>query len=274
MAKLYIGDSQGAPAIVKIEEVAKTKMGLTIDNFIGDVDKNGILSPHIDIKDIDLTGVKEISSRALYRSFYGSDVTNFIADDVVRINGASALESVCYMCGRLKRISFASLEEVVGYSAMENAFYAIANKIDEVYMPKLKRISGNYCMQKAFNTGNSLYPLSYADVFPALEEVEGAYALAETIVYPTSPRRFPRLRKIVGSSYYYEPTFGSFNTTSSSSCVFEFPELTDISGYLFSGNKTGNLELHFAVANQAAIEACDGYDKKWGATNATIYFDL
>lgn len=33
-------------------------------------------------------------------------------------------------------------------------------------------------------------------------------------------------------------------------------------------------EIHFGAKNQAAIEACEGYDKKWGATNATFFFDL
>ena len=33
-------------------------------------------------------------------------------------------------------------------------------------------------------------------------------------------------------------------------------------------------EIHFAAANQATIEALDGYATKFGATDATIYFDL
>ena len=33
-------------------------------------------------------------------------------------------------------------------------------------------------------------------------------------------------------------------------------------------------EIHFAAANQATIEALSGYSSKFGATNATIYFDL
>ena len=33
-------------------------------------------------------------------------------------------------------------------------------------------------------------------------------------------------------------------------------------------------EIHFAAANQATIEALAGYASKFGATNATIYFDL
>ena len=34
------------------------------------------------------------------------------------------------------------------------------------------------------------------------------------------------------------------------------------------------MEIHFAVKNKEAIEALSDYSNKFGATNATIYFDL
>jgi hypothetical protein len=33
-------------------------------------------------------------------------------------------------------------------------------------------------------------------------------------------------------------------------------------------------EIHFRADVQSMVEAMTGYSKKWGATNATIYFDL
>ncbi len=39
-------------------------------------------------------------------------------------------------------------------------------------------------------------------------------------------------------------------------------------------NKSSLTEIHFAAKSQATIEALDGYANKFGATNATIYFDL
>jgi hypothetical protein len=44
-------------------------------------------------------------------------------------------------------------------------------------------------------------------------------------------------------------------------------------GYAFSGC-TGITELHFRSDAQTVIEAADSYSYKFGATNATIYFDL
>ena len=67
-----------------------------------------------------------------------------------------------------------------------------------------------------------------------------------------------------------------------------FPKLTQITyatgassanrgacNYVFS-NCSALTELHFAAANQAAIEASPGYSTAWGrgAGNVTIYFDL
>ena len=43
--------------------------------------------------------------------------------------------------------------------------------------------------------------------------------------------------------------------------------------YIFSGC-TSLTEIHFRADMQATIEAMTGYANKWGASNATIYFDL
>ena len=61
-----------------------------------------------------------------------------------------------------------------------------------------------------------------------------------------------------------------------------FPALTDVqtnsfgsSQYLFAFyNCTALTEIHFRADMQATIEAMTGYDNKWGATNASIIFDL
>jgi hypothetical protein len=56
-----------------------------------------------------------------------------------------------------------------------------------------------------------------------------------------------------------------------------FPALTNVN---FTGlfnafyKCTGITEIHFRADAQATIEATSGYSDKFGATNATIYFDL
>lgn len=51
------------------------------------------------------------------------------------------------------------------------------------------------------------------------------------------------------------------------------PVCTSIADDAFDGC-TALTEIHFAAANQATIEALSRYASKFGATNATIYFDL
>ena len=51
------------------------------------------------------------------------------------------------------------------------------------------------------------------------------------------------------------------------------PAATSIGNYAFRA--CSNLkEIHFSAANKATIQANSYYSSKWGATNATIYFDL
>lgn len=48
---------------------------------------------------------------------------------------------------------------------------------------------------------------------------------------------------------------------------------TSAASYIFNGC-TALSEIHFKASAQSAVEALTGYADKWGATNATIYFDL
>ena len=53
----------------------------------------------------------------------------------------------------------------------------------------------------------------------------------------------------------------------------DLPNVTTVESYAFSGCKSLK-EIHFAAKNKEAIEALSGYSNKFGATNATIYFDI
>lgn len=64
--------------------------------------------------------------------------------------------------------------------------------------------------------------------------------------------------------------------------TISFPSLTSVQTNSFGSSSSNNAfynctamtEIHFRADMQAAIEATNGYANKWGATNATIYFDL
>ena len=64
--------------------------------------------------------------------------------------------------------------------------------------------------------------------------------------------------------------------------AISFPSLTDVQTNSFGSstyegafrNCAALTEIHFRADMQATIEAMSQYADKWGATNATIYFDL
>ena len=53
----------------------------------------------------------------------------------------------------------------------------------------------------------------------------------------------------------------------------DLPNVTTVGDYAFSSCRSLK-EIHFAAKNKKAIEALSGYSNKFGATNATIYFDI
>lgn len=89
-------------------------------------------------------------------------------------------------------------------------------------------------------------------------------------------------------------TFTSLSTVNGNNCfkhafhnsglqTISFPALTTVTGtYLFGSASyefafegcTALTEIHFRADAQSMIENIDGYSSKWGASNATIYFDL
>ena len=110
--------------------------------------------------------------------------------------------------------------------------------------------------------------------FPKLTSVGyfGLQAVFQGCAGITGSISFPKLTSIDYCGLYY--TFsGCTGITGSVS----FPKLTSIGTrglyYAFDGC-TGITEIHFSADAQSTVEATGGYETKFGASNATIYFDL
>ena len=109
--------------------------------------------------------------------------------------------------------------------------------------------------------------------FPSLTSID-TYGLQQAFYNCTGINSvsFPKLTSI-GTQGLYVAFGGCSGITGS----INFPKLTSIGDYgldnAFSGC-TGITELHFRADTQSVIEAQSGYSDKFGATNATIYFDL
>lgn len=273
MGQLYINNRAVTPIITKTKEVAKTKFGATVDAFLGDVDADGTYKKTTTPLYVNLVGATSIYNGAFLYRFTDATEFDFVADDVTSVSREGMSHAFYSTSGSTapKRISFANLEVVNQYCAFEQCLFTNGDKDSlTLNFPKLKTISG----ESAFSNFATSYKGSVDDMFPALEEISGSNSMDGFCSYQNrggAPLTFSKLKKATGSTTY-QPA-APFGSPQINGNVWNFPNATEFIGYLWRSNSyTG--EIHFAAANQAAIEACEGYANKWGFTNATIYFDL
>ena len=220
-----------------------------------------------------------------------TSLTSVSFPELPSVNGGSfgnTFASAFQNCTSLTSVSFPKLTSV--YSSGPDGTFPSAfcgcTSLTSISFPELTSItngnnanptSGSFYF--AFSGCTSLTTVS----FPKLASITGSNAFSRAF---QSSRlhslSFPALTSIVANSTNATTSVFYQNTTLTR---IDFPVLTTMKKtasatsnnltYIFS-NCTGLTELHFGSANQAVIEASDGYATKWGAPNAncTIYFDL
>ena len=275
MAKLYIGDSQGTPAIIKIEEVSKKKLGASIDNLLGDVDADGNYAASTESFVLDLTGVKFIPNVApipsgtgfYYALAYNSQCVGVIGNDLVDSNQRGALAGICTNNTNLRAFEFNSLETITALGMFQSCNeYGYSSLVP--HFRKLKRIESN---GDTFESAFSRAKIEPDETFPLLEYVSGSTQFGNFRSFSDGDKIiFSKIKTIIGDTSKYSGTFGSLYD----STIWKFPSATEFTNYIWNISASYPGEVHFAAANQAAIEACEGYSYKWGFAGATIYFDL
>ena len=163
-------------------------------------------------------------------------------DDVVTILTFGLQHAFRSCAGLTGSVSFPNLT-AIGGSALVYAFLNCTGLTGSVSFPNLTSIGGNG-LQQAF---------------------EGCTGLTGSV-------SFPNLTTI-GSYGLMDAFNGCTGLTGSVS----FPNLTSVGRYGLNHafyKCTGLTEIHFRADAQATIEAQTGYSSKFGATSATIYFDL
>lgn len=235
---VYLGDKAvGANTIVE-KEVAKTKFGVTVDSFLGDVDANGSYVAPSEPVEVNLAGVKSIGSKGLYRRF--TDMTNivsFVAEDLETV-GTNGLTNALYNCTKLANINIRNIRSI-GYAGLQNAFYTVG-------------ITGHLDLD--------------------MLETVADKGLEDAFDYTNITSVGLKNLKTVGS----EAMNNAFRNTKL--ITISFPSLTSVQTNSFREGMfryvTTMTEIHFRADMQATIEAMTGYSSKFGATNATIFFDL
>ena len=258
-----------------------------------------IISEKIDLsKKFD--GIKNIRYRGLYHTFYAKEFTsnNLEFPDLETIenygmymafresyaasvsfpklttigeNGMyQTFADTKYKKFQIEIISFPKLT-TIGESGMYGCFQNLT-RISKLDFPNLTSI-GRYGMYYCFERCNQLTSVN----FPELIQIqESGFQKTFSQCSALKECNFPKLNEIQyhGLSYCFE--------NCSSLTKISFPSLTTVGNAAF-GQYSSNFafyectaltEIHFPAAIQTTIEGLTGYSDKWGATNATIYFDL
>lgn len=210
--------------------------------------------------------------RFFYRAFYtASNLATVDVDfeSVKHIKGNHCLYAMFqndYKVGN--EINLGNLETIEGNNT---AYYFCTDTgVTSVNLKKLQKISGSSCFASAF----AYTKITKADL-RKLTTIEGSSAC--NFMFSSSPIEtvnLDSLKEVLGTSgmaYMFANETSAFP-------IINFPSLTKISylsalNYMFSNNKR-LLEIHFRADKKSLIEQMTGYSSKFGAPNATIYFDL
>lgn len=218
--------------------------GLTATDVLGSIDENGILYRGV-LPQPDFSGITQIGERGLYykfvsRSFSANTSMTFSDLTTVSYNGMQ-----CAFRGATGITSTAyPLLSVINRNGLQEAYSACADLVNASF-PALTNID-------AFGMESCFYMTSLATVsFPVLASL-GNYAMAAAFsATQLASISFPALTNVQNNS------FG------------------DGANYPYAFTDCHKLtEIHFPASMQAQITAMQGYAEKWGASNATIYFDL
>lgn len=181
------------------------------------------------------------------------------------------LPSFCYIFPDTDLTGIANFNEItqittdsIAYLAFDGAWHLYG-----VNFPKLTTISGYYCCSSMFRGCTALTSIN----FPLLRTISnvscgGMFANCTSL----TEVNFPSLYEV----YYCVGMFAGCTSLQKIS----FPALQVNSDPYYRAFQsifndcTALQEIHFRSDMQAQVSQWQGYSTKWGASNATIYFDL
>ena len=221
-----------------------TQFGLTAEQMVGTADTDGNLT-YPTLPSITFTGFKYIPDFGYRYKFFQRNFetgASVAFPDLTNV-AINSMDSCFGQSPSLTSVDLSALT-TVGASGMASCFY-LCTSLTSVDLSALTTVDTNglyYC----FHDCESLTSVDLSSL--------------------TSVGR-------LGLSY----CFGEC----ASLTTISFPALTDVQTDSFGGtnsycfrNCTALTEIHFRADMQTTIEAMTGYADKWGATGATIYFDL
>ena len=241
---------------------------------------------------IDLSNLTTVSGNYGFAHAFRNctSLTNVNLSNLTTLSNTYAMTATFYGCTGLTSIDLSSLTTVSSSQYTMNFTFQGCTSLTNVSLPSLTTVSGISSMSGTFRDCTNLTSLTFANL-----KTIGANNSSTNYSQFTSCFQgctaltsisFPNLKKIycTGSSTASYGTFANNETIKK----FYFPKLNTITYGSGASSTNQNAcknvfngcsaltELHFAAANQSAIQASPGYSTAWGrgAGNVTIYFDL
>ena len=222
-----------------------TQFGLTAEQMLGTVDGEGNLT-YPTLPSITFTGLKSISNYGFYYKFYirtFEDGASVSFPDLTNVSDFSM--GYCFQsCTSLTTVDLSALT-TVGVNGMRTCFSSCSS-LTTVDLSALTTVSNNG-LNSCFSTCNQLTSIDLS----ALTTI-GSSGLQNC---------FNNCGSLANISF---PSLTSVQTNSFGSGSYN---------YCFNGC-TALTEIHFRADAQTAIEAMTGYADKFGATGASLIFDL
>lgn len=205
------------------------------------------------------------------------DTLGYINDDTVTVIGPSVLYHKFSKRANLTQVSLNGVETIEN-SGMREAF--AESELETLELNNLRTVEALGCYGMCYNC-KSLTSIN----LPLLEVVNGGTATptASSPMYTAfagtgvTNVEFPSLYKISnvnGMAAAFQNCADLY--------IISFPMLTDVNKQAFGSaviyyifrNCPDLTEIHFRADMETVISTMTGFNAKWGATNATIYFDL
>lgn len=170
-----------------------------------------------------------------------------------------------------------TIDDLIG-SVDENGVLQPVDESKELHLSfnLLKKITGNDRLIGTFYGKKNVVSVDFPDLVE-INDTGNSFSCTFYRCSNLASVKMDKLEKIIhsgmgGSCFYVFAYCTSLET-------IYFPKLTTLypkgsaMEYMFSGC-TNLTEIHFRVDAQSTVEALSGYQNKFGASNATIYFDL
>lgn len=241
-----------------------TKYGASVNTFLGDVDENGVLQATLGGSvDLDFSNVEEVADFALCDKFLLNSSIKSANFSSLKKVGTCSLQSA-FSQSSIETADFGQLT-VIDHQGLEGAFFRTPIKSINF---DLLEISGISAFMLAFCECRMLESINFNSL-----RIINEQALWAAFSYCEKLRsiNFDTVENIDFNGLY-----SAFNGCTSLISI-SFPSLVEIEINAFTitfNNCTSLTEIHFRADMQETIEATDGYSEKWGASNATVYFDL